>query len=104
MRKAYSTDLSDNERTRLRSCLPHLSKPVRPRTHHLREIFDAIFYVLRSGCPWRLLPHDFPPWQTVYYHLRRWQREGVWDRVHHTLVMADRERVSRDASPSAAIL
>ena len=53
---------------------------------------------------WRLLPHDLPPWQTVYYYLRRWQREGVWDRVHHTLVMADRERAGREASPSAALL
>ena len=53
---------------------------------------------------WRLLPHDFPPWQTVYYYLRRWQREGVWERVHHALVMADRERAGREASPSAAII
>jgi transposase len=54
--------------------------------------------------PWRLLPHDLPPWQTVYYYLRRWQRDGVWDQVHHALVMADRERVGREVSPSAAIL
>ncbi len=53
---------------------------------------------------WRLLPHDRPPWQTVYCYLRRWQREGVWDRVHHAVVMADRERVGRQPSPSAAIL
>ncbi|PJN92937.1 hypothetical protein CNY89_25220 [Amaricoccus sp. HAR-UPW-R2A-40] len=52
----------------------------------------------------RLLPHDFPPWQTVYYYLRRWEREGVWAGVLHTLVMADREQAGREASPSAAIL
>jgi hypothetical protein len=46
-------------------------------------------YLLRAGCSWRLPPHDFPPWQTVYYHLRRWEREAVWTRVHHTLVMTD---------------
>ena len=104
MRKAYSTDLSDNERTRLRSCLPHLSKPVRPRTHHLREIFDAIFYVLRSGCPWRLLPHDFPPWQTVYYHLRRFCLSGLWQLMLKVLRTAERKRVGKDPHASAAIM
>jgi transposase len=69
-----------------------------------REIVEAILYLLRAGCSWRLLPHDSPPWQTVYYYLRRWQREGVWARVHHTLVMADREGGGREASPSAAII
>ena len=69
-----------------------------------REIVEAILYFLRAGCAWRLLPHDFPPWQTVYYYLRRWEREGVWAGVLHTLVMADRERAGREASPSAAIL
>ena len=69
-----------------------------------RELVDAILYFLRAGVAWRLLPHDLPPWQTVYYYLRRWQREGVWERIHHTLVMADRERNGREPSPSAAIL
>jgi len=69
-----------------------------------REIVEAILYLLRAGCSWRLLPHDFPPWRTVCYYLRRWEREGVWARVHHTLVMADRERAGREASPSAAII
>ena len=68
------------------------------------ELVDAIFYFLRAGVAWRLLPHDLPPWQTVYYYLRRWQRAGVRDRVHHTLIMADRERVGREVSPTAAIL
>jgi putative transposase len=50
------------------------------------------------------LPHDFPPWQTVYYYLRRWQAEGVWARIHHAVLTVDRERVGREASPSAAII
>ena len=58
--------------------------------------------MLRAGCAWRLLPHDFPPRQTVYHYPRRWPREGVWVRVHHALVLADRERDDRNASPSAA--
>ena len=60
--------------------------------------------MLRGGQAWRLLPHDFPPWQTVYYYLRRWQAEGVWERIHHAVLVADRERVGREASPSAAII
>ena len=65
---------------------------------------NAVLYFLRAGSAWRLLPHDLPPWQTVYYYLRRWQAEGVWLHVHHALVLSDRERCGREASPSAAIL
>ena len=65
---------------------------------------NAILYALRGGQAWRLLPHDFPPWQTVYYDLRRWQAEGVWARIHHAVLVADRERAGREASPSAAII
>lgn len=68
-----------------------------------RDLVNAILYALRAGHAWRLLPHDFPPWQTVYYYLRRWQAEGVWARIHAVLT-ADRERVGREASPSAAII
>ena len=84
--------------------IPDATPGGRPRKAPKREIVEAILYLLRVGCAWRLLPHDFPPWQTVYHHFRRWQREGVWARVHHALVLADREREGRDASPSAAIL
>ena len=76
----------------------------RPRKATSRDLVDAILYFLRAGVAWRLLPHDLPPWQTVYYYLRRWQREGAWERIHHTLVMVDRERKGREPSPSAAIL
>ena len=69
-----------------------------------RELVNAVLYFLRAGSAWRLPPHDLPPWQTVYYYLRRWQEEGVWQHVHHALVLADRERCGREASPSAAIL
>jgi len=84
--------------------IPEAQAGGRPRKATSRELVDAILYFLRAGMAWRLLPHDLPPWQTVYYYLRRWQHEGVWERVHHTLVMADRERCGRAASPSAAIL
>jgi transposase len=69
--------------------IPEAAPGGRPRCAPKREIVEAILYLLRAGCSWRLLPHDFPPWQTVYHYLRRWEREGVWARVHHMLVMAD---------------
>jgi putative transposase len=83
-KKMYPSDLSDEEWARLRSHLPTLPKTIRPRAHSLRDILDAIFYVLRSSCLWRLLPHDFPPRPTVYF--------------------AERKRVGRDPNPSAAII
>ena len=104
LRRAYGPDLSDGQWVVIESLIPQAEPGGRPRKAATRELVDAILYFLRAGGSWRLLPHDLPPWQTVYYYLRRWQREGVWNRVHHALVMADRERVGREASPSAAIL
>jgi putative transposase len=104
MRKMYPTDLSDKEWARLRSHLPTLPKTVKPRAHSLRDILDAMFYVLRSGCPWRLLPHDFPPWPTVYYHFRRFRLNGLWHCIVTTLRVAERKSVGRDPNPSAAII
>jgi transposase len=103
-RRAYATDLTDGQWALIAPLIPEAEPGGRPRRAPPRELIDAILYFLRAGMAWRLLPHDLPPWQTVYYYLRRWQREGVWDRVHHALVMADREHAGREASPTAAIL
>lgn len=103
-RRRYDTDLTDGQWDLIARLIPDAQAGGRPRKATSRELVNAILYFLRAGMGWRLLPHDLPPWQTVYYYLRRWQREGVWERVHHTLVMADRERCGRSASPSAAIL
>lgn len=103
-RRAYATDLTDGQWALIAPLIPEASPGGRPRKAPARALVNAILYFLRAGMAWRLLPHDLPPWQTVYYYLRRWQREGVWSRVHHALVMADRERVGREASPTAAIL
>ena|SRR5215210_1224217 len=104
MRRAYQTDLSDAEW----SCLePHLPAPKangRPRLHNLREILDAVFYVLRSGCAWRLLPHDFPPWKTVYHYFRFWRLNGTWERIHAALRKRVRVRLQRNPQPSAGIV
>lgn len=65
---------------------------------------DALFYLLRAGCPWRLLPHPYPPWGTVYHYFRTWQRTGRWHRIHDVLRQGVRQRAHRDPEPSAAIL
>jgi putative transposase len=104
MRKAYQTDLSDAEW----SCLePYLAAPKatgRPKMHATREILNAIFYVVRGGCPWRLLPNDFPPWKTVYHYFRSWRLDGTWERMHSALRQRVRVRLKRNPQPSAAIV
>jgi transposase len=103
-RRAYPSDLTNGQWAVIEPMIPDATPGGRPRRAPKRDIVEAILYLLRAGCSWRLLPHDFPPWQTVYHYLRRWEREGVWARVHHMLVMADRARAGREASPSAAII
>jgi transposase len=96
--------LTDAQWAAIADLVPDAVPGGRPRRASSRELVNAILYALRAGQAWRLLPHDFPPWQTVYYYLRRWQAEGVWERVHHAVLMADRERAGREACPSAAII
>ncbi|MDP9475354.1 MAG: IS5 family transposase [Actinomycetota bacterium] len=104
MRKTYPTDLSDEEWAYLKNRLPASKLPGRLRAHSLRDVFDAIFYVLRSGCPWRFLPSDFPPWSTVYYHFRKFRMSGLWHRIFMVLHAAERKRVGKDPDASAAIM
>ena len=70
----------------------------------MREILDAIFYILRSGCAWRLLPHDFPPWKTIHHYFRTWRLDGTWERVHAALRKRLRVRMGRDPEPSAGVV
>jgi putative transposase len=104
MRKAYQSDLSDAEW----SCLePHLPVPKatgRPKLHCAREILDAVFYIVRGGCAWRLLPHDFPPWKTVYHYFRTWRIDGTWERMHAALRKRVRVRTKNNPQPSARIV
>ena len=104
MRKAYQTDLSDAEWSYVEPHLPAPKAPGRPRLHPLREILDAVFYVLKSGCQWRLLPHDFPPWKTVHHYLRTWRKDGTWERIHAALRERLRVRLKRDPQPSASVV
>jgi putative transposase len=104
MRRAYQTDLSDAEWSYIEPHIPTPKAPGRPRVHPLREILDAIFYIVRSGGAWRLLPHDFPPWKTVYHYFRTWRIDGTWERMHAALRERLRARMDRDPQPSARIV
>jgi putative transposase len=104
MRTSYPSNLSDAEWETLQHYLPPLPKRGRPPIHSPRAIFDAIFYVLRTGCPWRYLPANFPPWQTVFYHFRRLRLKGTWTLLLRALHRAERERQGRDLHRSRAIL
>lgn len=100
----YGSDLSDAEWEILAPFMPAPARTGRPRQWPMREIMNAIFYVLRGGIAWRLLPKDFPPMTTVYGWFLRLRREGLFKTINHHLVMADRERTGREASPSAAVI
>jgi putative transposase len=103
-RRAYPTDVSDAEWAVLGPLVPAPKGGGRPAEHQRREICNGIRYVLRSGGAWRLLPHDLPPWQTVYGYFRVWRRDGTWERIHTHLRGAVREQAGRDPQPSAGIL
>jgi putative transposase len=104
MRKAYQSDLSDAEWSFLEPHLPASNATGRPKTHPTREILNAVFYIVRGGCAWRLLPNDFPPWKTVYHYFRSWRLDGTWERMHTALRKRVRVRLQRDPQPSAAIV
>jgi putative transposase len=105
MRRRYPTDLSDAE---WRCIEPYIitsaNRRGRPRIYSLRRVLDAVFYVLRSGCPWRLLPFEFPPWRTVYYWFRKWRIEGTFERLNAALRERVRVLSGRNAQPSAGIV
>jgi transposase len=103
-RQSYTTDLSDKEWALLWGLIPEPLPGGRPAKWTRREIVNAILYVLRTGCAWHLLPHDFPPYQTVFYYFRQWRRSGLWERVNRVLREQLRSQMKRDPQPSAAII
>ena len=106
-RHTYPTDLTDKQYQKIQPYLPQpksCGKTGRPRAYSYREILNAIFYQLRSGGAWRLLPHDLPPWDTVYGYFRRWKQNGLWQTLHHALREQVRVQEGREATPSAAIV
>ena len=100
----YQSDVTDEEWRIIGPLLPRPRTTGRPRAWPLREIVNGIFYVMRSGCTWRQLPTDLPPWSTVYRWFAAWRDICLFERINHALVIADRERRGRQASPSAAII
>jgi putative transposase len=104
-RKSYPSDLTDAEWQLIEALIPKpRTKRGRKRKHAIREILDAIYYILRSGCAWRMMPHDFPAWQTVYHYFRLWRRDGIWEQINASLRTELRIGVGRNPQPSAAII
>jgi len=103
-RARYPTDLTDRQWRLLEPHVPAAKPGGRPRSADVREVTDAILYVLRNGIVWRALPHDFPPWKTVHHYFSAWRRDGTWEAIHGTLREAVRLADGREPTPTAAIL
>jgi putative transposase len=104
--QTYPSDLTDEQWQVIRPLLPKrkMGKPGRPRRVEPRDLLDAIFYILRSSCPWRMLPHDFPPWGTVSSQFYRWRKAGLWEKIHDALRRKTRVAEGRNPLPRVGIL
>jgi putative transposase len=103
-RTVYPTDLTDAEWAILEPLVPAPKPGGRPTKYPRREIINGIRYVLRTGCAWRLLLHDLPPWQLVYHYFWVWRREGIWEELHNALYIRVRQAAGREPTPSGAII
>jgi putative transposase len=103
-RKPYPTDLTDEQWAKLKPHIPPMHGRGAPRRVNLREIINALLYIGRTGCQWRMLPHDLPPWQTVYYYFKHWRDGGDWERINRELRIEVRLDAGKEAEPSAAII
>ena len=101
--RPYPSDLTDEQWALIEPMVP-VKPGGRPAKHPRRRIVEAILYVNRTGCPWRALPHDFPPWDTVYWYFQLWNAEGTTDRIHNALRDAVRDAAGRDPMASAGIV
>jgi putative transposase len=103
-RKTYPTDMTEDQQKIIIPLVPPHRSGGRPPKWELSEILNAVLYIVRAGCAWRLLPHDFPPWQTVYYYFRRWKKDGTWENAHNILFAETRVHEGRDPEPSVGII
>jgi putative transposase len=107
-RKPYPSDLSELQWQNIHHLFPggdrRRGSPGRPRTYDLKDVVDAVLYIARTGCQWRALPHDFPPWKTVSYYFYTWRANGTWERVHSALRTEARTTAGKEPTPSAAII
>ena len=102
--RRYPSDLSDEEWRLLEPHLPAPKRRARPRLHCRRQVVNAVFYVLKSGCQWRMLPCEFPPWKRVFHYFRAWRLDGTWERMNQAMRRRLRERLGRHPEPSAGIV
>jgi putative transposase len=103
-RTAYPSDLNDLQWNIIAPLIPPAKPGGRPRSVDMREILNAVLYVVRSGCAWRLIPHDLPVWSTVYDYFRQFRKAGIWQRIHDALREQLRRQEGREETPSAAII
>ena len=102
--KLYDTDLTDAAWSLIAPILPAARTGGRPRKTNLRAVLNAIFYLLRTGCQWRLLPREFPSWNTVYYYFRSWKNDGVWTCLQRSMYQQVRRQAGRAICPSVVIM
>ena len=103
-RKAYPSDVTDKEWSIIEPFMPSEYEDGVERKYDYREIINGVFYLLRTGCSWRSLPHDLPPWRSVYGYFRTWKLNGLWERMNKEIREKLRENLGRDKEPSAAII
>jgi putative transposase len=103
-RRAYATDLTDAQWERIHPYVQRPRGPGRPTRLDLREVVNALCYFTRTGCQWRLLPHEFPKWESVRYYFDKWSREGTWEAINAALVQQVREQMGRQAQPTAFVI
>lgn len=103
-RSSYPTDLTDRQWALIAPLIPPPREGGRERTTNIREVLNAIFYLLRTGCEWRMLPHDLPTWKTVHHYFDTWKKDGTWKRIHDTLREKARLKAGKKRQPTAAIL
>ena len=103
-RKPYPSDLTGDEWELIEPHIPSAEPGGRPRAVDMREVLNAIFYVLKAGCQWDMLPHDFPAKGTVYHYYNQWRSDGTWERLNAALRSELRQELGRDATPSASIV
>jgi putative transposase len=104
MEAVYSSDLSDEQWQALSRLIPSAKAGGRPRTVNMRAVLNALFYLARTGCAWRMLPKDYPPKDTVYYYFKRFRQDGTWERIHDLMRQRVRLKHGKQRQPSAAII
>lgn len=103
-RKPYPTDLTDKQWEIIAPLIPPPKWGGRPRETDMREIVNAVIYVVKSGCDWRMVPHDFPQWDLVYHYFRDWKNDGTWKKIHDSLRGKVRKKAGKKVQPSAGII